>query len=222
MKTAEPRDVERIAAEYRADGYAVVTPESGQVPPFLNGHRPALIATRGTESAVVAVYVNGSAWRADAHALELAELTNAQPGWRFDLVILERDNPVNRFVENAKEPTDGEFHAMIDRARRAARSGLTDMALVSAWGALEAAMRRLRDDGELSGRPTPMQLLSTLYGNGLLTRDDFDFARQTWTARTQAAHGFIPPAVEPAAVENLLALATKLMGRPQFEAAGVG
>ncbi len=72
-------------------------------------------------------------------------------------------------------------------------------------------MRRLRLDAELYGRTTPTELLRMLYSNGFLSRKEFESAREAWNIRTQSVHGFVPPEVDPALIEDTIALARKVM-----------
>lgn len=36
----------------------------------------------------------------------LAEVTNSQKGWRFDLVVLEAENSIDKAAIGAREPSD--------------------------------------------------------------------------------------------------------------------
>ena len=98
-------------------------------------------------------------------------------------------------------------------------AGLRDMAIVFAWAALEAAMRRLRDDAELYGKTSSNELLRTLYSNGFISRSEFERAKEAWTIRTQAVHGFVTPEVNPSLIEDVIALAKKVMGSEEMQAA---
>jgi hypothetical protein len=216
-------EIQRVAKQYRAEGYEVIVrPPPEQVPPFLVGHELDLLATRGDEKVVAEIRLNRTALNDNAHVARLAELVNKQPGWRFDLVILEQESPVKRIAVKSQEPTDEQFSEMIARARIAGSAGLSDMAIVYAWAVLEAAMRRLRDDAELYGRTTPSQLLNTIYSNGFLERDEFDRAREAWEIRTQSVHGFVAPKVDPQLIEDVLKIATKVMGIEKPQEAAVG
>ena len=90
----EAMDVEHAIAEaaekYRGEGYRVIPhPENGDVPTFVNGHHVDFVAFRGEEK----VQVQVKDTMADLHgdqtdAGSLVELVKAQPGWRFDLVVV--------------------------------------------------------------------------------------------------------------------------------------
>jgi hypothetical protein len=223
-RTDFDEQVRRVAEQYEREGYAVVfRPRHEQLPTFLAGQEPDIIATRGDEHAVVAISLNHRDAKKKAGLAHLAKLVNSRLGWRFDLVVLERESPVQGVADRAQEPTDDQLQDMISRSRTARDAGLSVVALISAWAALEAAMRRVRDDAELYGRTTPMQVLGTLYSNGFLTREELDRAREAWTLRTQAVHGFVTPPIDSGLIEDVLNLAAKLVGsESQAEQAAVG
>jgi hypothetical protein len=81
--------LQETAADYRAQGYDVhIEPGPEEVPAFLAGFRPALIARGPRDSVVVEVKV-GTTTAAPERFRELAELIRQQPGWRFSLVVID-------------------------------------------------------------------------------------------------------------------------------------
>ena len=80
----------------------------------------------------------------------------------------------------------------LETAEEMADKGLIPYAYVVAWGGLEAAMRRIRDGAESYGRSTPTELMRTLYGNGLLNREQFVRLKGAYKIRTQVVHGLVP------------------------------
>ncbi|HEV3440636.1 MAG TPA: hypothetical protein VG122_24990 [Gemmata sp.] len=213
------KELDRIAEEYRDEGYAVIThPNKDHLDGFPDDLGADILATRGNEKVLVQVKHTRADVEADTSVPDRAKTVNARPGWRYDLIVLEKETAVQRVAERAQEPTDEQFLGMLNHARMAKGTGLKEMALTYAWAALEAAMRRLRDEAELYGRTTPTELLRTLYGNGFLSRSEFDRARMAWSIRTQAVHGFVPPEIDPALIDDMLALAEKVKGREQMQA----
>lgn len=191
-------EVRQIAKQYENEGYVVtVRPKGDAVPPFLTGHDLDIIAVRGDEHVVAVIHPNRRSLNADSGMTRIADKVNKKPGWRFDVVVLESDTPLNRIAEKALEPSGAQFQGMLNRARVAKDAGLNDMAITYAWAALEAAMRRVRDDAELYGRTTATELLRTLYGNGFMSAEEFHRAKMAWNIRTQAVHGFVTPRLIP-------------------------
>src|SRR6202167_4938946 len=89
----------------------------------------------------------------------LAEIVNARPGWRLDLVVLEPETTVEKAAQEAAEPSDEQLAQILKTADELSEKGYSPYACVVAWGGLEAAMRRLRGDVELYGRTTPAELM---------------------------------------------------------------
>ncbi|OWK36673.1 hypothetical protein [Fimbriiglobus ruber] len=210
------KELEQVAQQYRDEGYTVFIHPSGDQFDGLPGDPSTdILATRGNEKVLVEVKRKRSDLAADPNVIRRAEQVNARPGWRFDLVILERETLTQRILEQSQEPTGEQFAEMLDRARRAKGAGLNEMALTYACAALEAAMRRLSEEDELYGQTTPVVLLRTLYANGFFSRGEFDLAKEAWAIRTQVVHGFIPPEIDPVLVEDLITLAKKVMSRAE-------
>ena len=53
-------------------------------------------------------------------------------------------------------------------------------------------MRRLRSDADLYGRTAPAELMRALYGNGVISREQFERLRDSYRIRSQVVHGLVP------------------------------
>jgi hypothetical protein len=203
--------IERIAKRYRDEGYdVIVLPQGDQIPPFLAGFRLDMIATRGNEYVVVEVKTNRIDLSSDPYAARLAQIINAQPDWRLDLVVLEAETQVERAAQEASEPSDAQLDQLLKSADELAEKGYAPYACVVAWAGLEAAMRRVRDEGELYGKTSAIELMRTMYSNGILSREQFDRLRNSYKIRTQVVHGLVPSRIEPDLVPFLTATARYL------------
>jgi hypothetical protein len=208
MKTMLAEKVRQIAKQYESEGYTVlVEPRDDQVPPFVAGLGLDMIAFRGEEKVVVEVRATRSDLARSPRVARLAEAVNSQPGWRFDLVVLEQESPL-------------QLRGMFDRARKAMSVGLLDMAAVHAWAALEAVMRRMSGSERYFSRSR--DLLASLYSQGFLNRVEFERAREASTIRNQAVHGFVTSEIDPGLIEDTLALAQKLMSHAENAAPATG
>ena len=147
-------ELERVADQYRSEGYAVVVRPQPAGLNGLGGIAADLLATRGGESVVVRVVRSRADVEGDPTVSRHAAAVNERAGWRYDLVVLEKgtDEPP---PESVAEPTDEQLLAMIEHARKASAAGFKSMALTHAWAALEAAMRRVRSEFELYGPDHP-------------------------------------------------------------------
>jgi uncharacterized protein YutE (UPF0331/DUF86 family) len=203
--------IERIAARYRDKGYDVVVhPRGDQVPPFAAGFDLDLIATRRNEGVIVAVKANRIDLANDPQITRLAEIANAQPGWRLDVVVLEPETPIQKAAQEAAEPSDEQLAQILKVAEDLADRGYTPYACVVAWSGLEAAMRRLRDEVGLYRRTTPSEMMRSLYGNGFLSREQFDRLKEAFKIRNQVVHGLVSPTIDPGLVRDVTATARSL------------
>jgi REase_AHJR-like len=205
--------ISNIANRYRSEGYEVIVhPEGDDIPPFAHGLRPDMIARKPGESVIVEVKSHRFDLENSPEVARLAEITNAQPGWRFDLVIAEPESPAEKAAQEASEPSDTQLAKILDTADALADGGHSPYACVIAWAGLEAAMRRVRKEVELYGRTAPNELMRTLYSNGLLSREQFEKMRAAFKVRTQLVHGLVPENIEPESAHFLTATARYLLG----------
>jgi hypothetical protein len=168
-------DLERVAAQYRAEGYQVVVrPGDDLLPTFAAGFRPDLLATRGAEGVLVRVKRDRSDLEADPDVSRQAEVTNAQHGWRYDLVVLSGETPLHRALRDGSEPTVEQIEAMLEEAETLC-AGTPRAGFVLAWAGLEAAMRRAAQRAGIGGAPGTFlsTLIRELYAAGWLSLEDF-------------------------------------------------
>jgi hypothetical protein len=208
------KELEGIANQYRDEGYAVVHhPNPGQLPAFAADFGVELLASRGKEHVLVQVKPNRAAVEADPNIPARAGLTNAQPGWQYDLVILNNDDPLRRILRDAGEPSSEQLEQILSEAETIANHGLFRAAFVLAWAGLEAAMRRKADVpiGQARWRASSPELLSQFYSSGLLSPEEFSRLNAAWRTRTEIVHGFMPAQfVDADLVRCVLAVARRL------------
>ena len=71
---------ERVAQRYRDEGYQVIVrPFGEQIPPFLAGFQPDLIAIRGNEGVIVEIKINRMDLSSDHQISRLAEIVKLVP-----------------------------------------------------------------------------------------------------------------------------------------------
>jgi uncharacterized protein YutE (UPF0331/DUF86 family) len=200
-----------VARRYLDDGFdVIVAPQGDAIPLFLGSLRPDLIATRGNEHVVVEVKRTRTDLSNDPTVTKLAEIVGSQPGWSLDVIVLEAESALEKTVRGGAEPTDEQLAQILTTADELTDKGYVPYAHVVAWGGLEAAMRRVRDDGGLFGRANPSELIRTLYSNGFLNREQFDRLREAMSLRNQVVHGLVPPHVDPGLVRFVTDTARQL------------
>jgi len=220
---APEKQLEEIAQQYRDEGYVVlVHPGKDNLPEFAGYFGIDLLATRGEERVLVQVMRDRSELEAAPNVPPRAEITNTQPGWRYDLVIQHESDPLRRITRDAREPSEEEINAGLADVERLIAAGDLRAACVLAWSALEAAMRRVAGDVELYlPRSEGRELLRVLYGNGILSRDAFTQLNRSYRLRTEIVHGLIPPAMDADMIQATVHATRHLLsGSLQTESVG--
>lgn len=181
----ESRWIREVADIYRRRGYSVLlSPGQEDVPAFLSGYHPDLIAKGADESIIVEVTAAG---KAPPDSLrQLAEVVRAQPGWRLDLFVRDPKE-----VNPEQALSEEEIRTQLQAASGLATSGSTAAALLMAWAALEAAMRLTarNQEIELPG-DEPGTLITSLYTEGFMDREDYDLLTEALLKRNAVAHGY--------------------------------
>jgi hypothetical protein len=204
----------QVADRYRSQGYQVVArPGPDALPPFGKDFRVEILATRPDGNVLATVKKRLSDLQADPEVPRYAEVTNKQPGWRFDLLVLDPDPQALLEKGDAKESSEEEIRRSLDDAERMFRSGFVPQSVLAAWAALESAMRhRLRAQGSEAGWGTsPRTMLNELVSAGNLSIGDFKELEGLFQLRNVIAHGFSAPTVEGSAVQFLVDVARQLL-----------
>ncbi len=216
------QEIQRMADRYAAQGYAVtVRPGPDDLPAFAHDFRVEIVGRRGAEGVLVAVKKSRREFAADPAMSGYAEAVAGHPDWRFDIVLVEREDPKFRDISDARDFSGEEIDKSLADAVSIAGLGFGRAATITAWAGLEAAMRmRLRAGGEAAGWGTPpREMLNELYSSGLLSADEFRRLGALTQFRNQIVHGFSPPAsaapAESDAVQLLSDVARRLVGESQ-------
>lgn len=207
-----------IAERYAAQGYQTfLSPGPAELPDFAKDFKVDILAKRGEGGVVAQVKRNRQELAADAATPRYADITNKKPGWRFDFFVLEGEPPMARDAADAEELTDQDIRNTLADAERLAQGGFLRPAAITAWAALEAAMRRrLRAGGEEAGWGTmPRTMLNELYSSGILSEDEFSQLEDMSRLRNQIVHGFTSRALVPATVQVVSATARRLLDEAQ-------
>jgi len=182
--------LESLAEKYRARGYEVlVEPQGSDLPAFLKGFRPDLVARRQGESVVVEVKV-GTETSVSERYKDLAEAVQAQPGWRFDLVFIKSGDGEPIAVDAAL-PDESELQGRIERANQLEAIGALEAAFMVLWAAAEGLMRlEARRAGLPLDRMPLSALIRELYSVGEISREDYEAILRLMDTRNRAMHGF--------------------------------
>jgi hypothetical protein len=208
QKKSSTATLDKLARAYREKGYTVLyQPSESDLPAFLGSFRPDLIALSTNDNVVVEVksrkQVTGS-----EQVIELAELIESKPGWRYEL-IFDRPSSAERIEIIRSKPTltKQEIVGRLATARRLLEEGFADSALLLGWSAAEAVFRRL-----LHYHDIPLEnlkssyLIKTLYSNGLIGWRMYEQIQKAFATRNQIAHGFKPKDLDEKSIEHFLTL----------------
>lgn len=205
----EQRKITDLAREYRQAGYTVILEPSGQdLPDFLEGHRPDLIAIGEEESVVVEVKSRETLPHSDLS--DLASKVNRQPGWRLDLVVT---NPREKGPPDLEPWSPSTIANALKKFRRLWKDDHTDAAFLLLWATTEAVLRRLAyQEGIGIRRYSPGQIVKQLTIDGALKREYYNPLERAISARNALAHGVGEGHVEPQLVEQLSGITEQLSG----------
>jgi REase_AHJR-like len=205
--TAAARRVQELAREYQDRGYEVtVEPDSTQLPAPLANFRPDLVARKGDDVVVVEVKPRGSL--SDPQLRELAKAVRGQPGWRFELVLLQPEpGPPGARAWSAEEVADN-----LRQVEAILRSGYPEAGLLLAWSAAEATLRLLAEkEGLTLDRDDAVYLLRLLVTRAVVTREQYDHLWAGLELRNAVAHGHEPPGLAVARVDELVKTIAQLL-----------
>jgi len=203
---SERQQIERIAEEYRSKGYEVlVEPSDPDLPPFLQGRQPDLIARRGDEQLVIELRTSLSKSEPD-RLTELAERVQREPGWKLVFIA---PRPAEELLpgEQLQLLSLPEVEEQLGDARQLLGAGNQEAAILLAWAAVEGQLRELARQEEIPlPRPGTLTLLRQLVSLGLIDREQYRALSDAYKARSAVAHGFRPPSELGPAVQALLGL----------------
>jgi len=213
------QELKRVADLYSAKGYDVkIRPKADELPPFAKDFHVEIAARRGSEGVLIAVKKTRDDIAADPDISRYAEITGAQPGWRFDFIVLEAEEPRLRDVRGAQEFSDEDINNALVEAEKMIKMGFVRPAIITAWSALEASMRlSLRASGERAGwGAAPRSMINELYSSGTLSSDEFAALERLFQLRNQIVHGFSSPTADAALVQFISTIAHRLLEEAQL------
>ena len=166
-----------------------VEPSPEQLPDFLVGFRPDLVARGPNESVVVEVKV-GIQTAASERFRELAETIQRQPGRRFSLVVIDPRSdavaPPTQQLLDRQEIVD-----RLGRANELLKTGATDAAFLLMWVSVEGLLRHIATrEGLPLERVPSSSLLKELFSLGILSRSELEVAQRAFSVRNALVHGF--------------------------------
>lgn len=126
----------------------------------------------------------------------------------------ERDENRSPVLTDEREPSVAQVRLQLEEARNALGLGLGSAAVLLAWAALEAAMRRAALSAGYKGkvRVQPTVLIRELYALGVLNSQQVQALESARQQRTTIAHGLTSVPVDRDVVLQIMQLAEHLLG----------
>jgi hypothetical protein len=182
--------LERVRPSYEREGYRfVVKPRPSELPSFLGGRTPDALASRDGDNVLIEVKSPSSSAEQKALVRFLATEVRKHPGWRFDLIVAEKQLAA---ADVEFEPSPAELRSELARIDELIEHGNSKAALPLAWGLLEAVARRLVLDarrGE-ARRYMPSSVVEALVSDGYLDDKDGKRLFEIGRLRNLVVHGF--------------------------------
>jgi hypothetical protein len=180
------RRVKDVARRYRKQGYRVsVEPRADQLPAFLRGLKPDLVAEKDGDRVVVEVKTRPTL-RGSNELVELSERVAREKGWRFELIV---SNPAGG-TSFAKPVIAELISTSVARLDAVSKAGFPDVAIVYLVSVAEALARdlgmRLQIPIEKEDFPA---LLRELVYRGAIDHALFHGLEQLYSLRNAVLHG---------------------------------
>jgi hypothetical protein len=118
-------------------------------------------------------------------------------------------------IVDEREPTLQQIQEMFEESRRADSVNASSAALLIAWAAMEAVLRRAAQSRGLKGRAgvVPQMLIRELFSSGFLSPDEMRLLEDARQVRMAAAHGLSPSTPSPELLRDLIRLARNVLMR---------
>lgn len=188
--TSVRQRVQELAQEYRGKGYEVITePSPEQLPDFLGEYQPDLLVRKGSESILVEVKTRSSLAE-NSRLRDLARILHATPGWKFELVTVREKEKLNA-PEGTHPFAREDVYNRLEEVEELLKIGSLEAALLLGWGTVEAAVRLLAEEEQLTlDRIASSYLLHQAVTNGVISREDYAMLLRAMKYRNALVHGF--------------------------------
>jgi hypothetical protein len=202
----------QLAEDYRSKGYDVsFHPDSDDLPDFLKGYRPDLIARQGDECVIVEVKSRPSLSSSSTHYLrDLAQIVEQHPGWRFELVMANPEDTLCP-LDAERSLQKSEIETSLQEARDLAAHH-PESAILYVWGLAEATLRLVSEHEELGlQRLDSLYLVKQLVTEGIISRSEYQCLMNALSSRNAIAHGFKATQLTQEFVYELIDVTEKLL-----------
>jgi REase_AHJR-like len=123
-----------VADRYRAQGYKVIVrPGPDDLPEFAKDFNVEIIARRDDGSVLASAKKSRTDLEADLELPRYVQITEKQPGWRFDVSVLPgpESQPIPEKRE-AKEPSEDDIRRAVGDVESMLQAGFVQQVVLSA------------------------------------------------------------------------------------------
>ena len=180
---------DKTEEEYRNKGYTVFREAHLE---FMSDFVADLVAHKDDETIVIEVSTRAGL-ALNSRISELVETLRTKPGWSFELLLVGEPEKLDS-PPSTKLLDDHEILRRLDQAVEALDSGLVEAAFVTAWSALEAAIRAsiAEEMGTKSDITMSGHVLDEAVFLGIISRSEYDDLINMMKYRNAIVHGFSP------------------------------
>jgi hypothetical protein len=207
--------LQQVEDRYRSEGYRVMRAAGQGVLPAPIAHLHDdidLIAQKDGTFTVIEVKRRDQLY-------DLAPLEDAVkrhlPGWSYDLVVYPPDGIDGIPLEDG-EPSPEYVESLFAEAQQLLDLEKPMAAFLIAWAAIESSMRTAARSEQLDLRDgSPGFVLKSLFGNGVISREDYDRVRWCLDVRNRLVHGLATDRLKADDVRFLIDFSRRLLcGEP--------
>jgi Holliday junction resolvase len=211
LKNIERR-IKEIAKDYEVRGFAVtINPNQTNLPDFLKGFEPDIVAISETESVVIEVKSTKGNSSQLKQFESLAQRISEHKNWRFELVFT---NPIEQTIQNkfTNELPLEKIRSRISEVTILLISNHYEAAFLLCWTTLEAAIRLKLDSekNDSNNKPT-LAIIKTIYSLGYINSHDYKKLEVLNQKRNLLIHGF-DNSIDRNSIEQLINIVTYIIG----------
>ena len=189
--TNEIEKAREIAFELKQKGYDVfIDPDSRNIPFFLDGYTPDLVAIKNDGGIVVEI--KSSIKRLPLSKFHrISEIISSNQGWHFSLVTL--DDPISSLFASLDNqlPNISLLKERFENIDKLISMDMKSPALMELWSLVESCLRLIAKKINMPVEfLQPNRLINHLYSIGELSMEQYDLLKKLMNIRNKVAHGF--------------------------------
>lgn len=206
------RKIRELAKDYEKKGYIVyINPKQTQLPNFLKGYEPDLIAKSDKENVLIEVKTRNDRFELKKFEKIAQEIDNRK-NWRFEIVFT---NTKEKFLNEKYQNTLNEIsiNNRIIEIKKLITINSYEAAFLLSWATIEAVIRqKLHDEIIGLSNKTTLSVIKKMFSLGMLNQRDYRELQKANAIRNTLIHGFEQP-IDKIIILNILQLIDNLTGK---------